>query len=59
MKYTIFTANPQMWEVLYGEEEEEEIEWFTPKSAEDIEDIENILADLGGPQTNRESFERL
>ena len=54
MKYTILAGNLHLWRELYGDEEEdsdeprnEEVDWFTPESAEDIENIERIISGVG------------
>lgn len=46
MKYTILAGNPQLWKVLYEDEEDErfgEIEWTTPQSYEEVEELERII----------------
>lgn len=51
MKYTILAGNVQLWQYLFKDEEaleeyevpDEEVEWFTPSSAEDIQAIESLL----------------
>jgi hypothetical protein len=40
MKYTVLAGNIELYkEIFSDEEDEEDIEWITPKSAEDIEAI--------------------
>jgi hypothetical protein len=40
MKYTILAGNIELYKEIFSDEEDEEnIEWITPKSAEDIEAI--------------------
>ena len=57
MKYTLLAANPEMYERLYKEEDEDEIddsevEWLVPESAEEVQDIIHFLQET---QTQRES----
>jgi hypothetical protein len=50
MKYTMLAANPQLYKILYNEDEDddvprdEDVDWFTPESFEDIDAIEKLLA---------------
>lgn len=49
MKYTILAGNTQLWMHLYGneaEEEDGEIEWIVPESAEEVEQLERILNEI-------------
>lgn len=50
MKYTILAGNVHLWKELYGEDDEQEddgeVEWITPSSLEDMEKINDILAQL-------------
>jgi hypothetical protein len=55
MKYTILAGNMHLYDQLYKEDDDlpadEEIEWFTPKSAEDVEQILTILQEQEGQET--------
>jgi hypothetical protein len=56
MKYTILAGNIQLYQELYPDqdkEDEEEIDWITPQSAEEIEQIEKILSQV---QSGGEDF---
>lgn len=65
MKYTILAGNPQLWQTLYGadeQEDEKDVEWITPKSAEDVDDMLNILklAEQHGSESfNEDPIEQL
>lgn len=57
MKYTLLSGNPDLYDRLYTEPDEEEIddsevEWMVPESAEEVQDILNFLNQT---QTERES----
>ena len=56
MKYTLLAGNPELYERLYKEPEDEiddsEVEWLVPESAEEVQDIINFLQQT---QTERES----
>lgn len=58
MKYTILAGNTHLWQELYGEEQEDdgEVEWIVPKSAEEFAQIENILAGLEEQNQGGEEF---
>ena len=48
LKLSILINNPELYKAVFGEEaEEEEIEWITPQTAEEVEDI---LADYARVQ---------
>lgn len=44
MKYTMLAGNPHLWQALYGEQQEGNIEWIKPETAEDLERIINIVS---------------
>lgn len=51
MKYTILAGNAPLWQKLYAEENEDEpkdseIEWITPQSIDEAEQIEDFLRRL-------------
>lgn len=56
MKYTILAGNVNLWKYLFEDEEnredyevdDEEVEWITPSSHEDIEAMDAILRGIGG-----------
>jgi hypothetical protein len=46
MKYTILAGNIHLWKELYKEEDDSDIQWITPRSAEEIEDVLKIVSSL-------------
>lgn len=57
MKYTLLAGNPELYERLYQEPDEDEIddsdvEWMVPESVEDIQEIMSVLEQT---QIERES----
>jgi hypothetical protein len=57
MKYTLLSGNPDLYDRLYtepdeGEIDDSEVEWMVPESAEEVQDILNFLNQT---QTERES----
>lgn len=52
MKYTVLAGNIQLWKELFGNEvdegevPDEEVEWITPSSVEEMEQIKNILSGI-------------
>lgn len=53
MKYTILAANPSLFDSLYGEEKvEANVEWITPRTAEEFARVEEFLAStfVGGTE---------
>jgi hypothetical protein len=56
MKYTLLAGNPELYDQLYSEDEDElddsDVEWLVPESVEDVEDIMKFLSQT---QTQRES----
>lgn len=57
MKYTLLAGNPQLYDQLYQERDEEvpddsDVEWLVPESVDEVEDILNFLQQT---QTQREA----
>lgn len=38
--------NPQLYKTIWPEEDSDEIEWITPRSVEEVQDLEKLFADL-------------
>jgi hypothetical protein len=53
MKYTILAGNIHLWQELYKEDDDADVEWITPRSAEDLELVMKIL---DGVNEGREEF---
>jgi hypothetical protein len=53
-KITVLAGNPQLYEHLWPKEEDENIEWITPQSVEEVEDIVSYLESLGGSEDRLE-----
>lgn len=62
MKYTILAANPHMYKALYEDEDEDgdiprdqDIEWITPKSVEELQEVQSLLSGIGNEEFNAPS----
>ena len=57
MKYTSLAGNTRLWQELFGKELEEnevpdeEVEWITPSSIEEMEQIQHILSGIHSDET--------
>lgn len=57
MKYTLLAGNPQLYDQLYQQDDDEapadsDVEWMVPESVDEVEDVLNFLQQT---QTQRES----
>lgn len=47
MRFTVLSGmNPQMYKSIWPDEDQSQIEWITPKSAEEVEDLDRLFAEL-------------
>lgn len=49
-KVIVLAGNPQLYEHLWPETQDENIQWVTPQSVEEVEDIVGYLESLGGTE---------
>jgi hypothetical protein len=62
MKYTMLAANPRLYKILFDDDQDEnvpkdeEVEWITPQSFEEIDALEKLLSSIDDQVGREESI---
>jgi hypothetical protein len=54
-KVTVLTGNPQLYKHLWPDNQDQDIQWVTPQSQEEVEDLVSYLEGLGGSEEKLDS----